>query len=162
MRKGVAYLLRYREVSLHANSRYLDALALVDDPTQAKRNLDRVTTSTKDAAGRRCPGFNPLARLDAELSQSVMAGEHCLKGFSNRDIRDRLTSSSHLRTCDKNPRKQSAKVSRIFRRFRAHGLIAKIPHTRRWRVTRYGRRVMGTALYLRDHQFPRAYSQIAA
>jgi hypothetical protein len=33
MRKGVAYLFRYREVSLQANGRYLDALAVVDDPT---------------------------------------------------------------------------------------------------------------------------------
>ena len=58
--------------------------------------------------------------------------------------------------------KESAKVSRIFRRLRARGLIAKIPRTRRWRVTAYGRRVMGTALYLRDHDYPRAYSQIPA
>jgi hypothetical protein len=35
MRKGVAYLFRYREVSLQSNSRYLDALAAVDDPTDA-------------------------------------------------------------------------------------------------------------------------------
>jgi hypothetical protein len=161
MRKGVAYLFRYREVSLQANSRYLDALALVDDPTQAKRNLDRVTTPKKDAAGRGCSGFNPLARRDTELFQSIMAGEHCLKGFSNRDIRARLASTSHLRTCDNNSRKESAKVSRIFRRFHAHRLIAKIPRTRRWRVTTYGRRVMGTALYIRDHDFPRAYSNVA-
>ena len=33
LRKGVAYLFRYREVSLQANARYLDALAVVDDPT---------------------------------------------------------------------------------------------------------------------------------
>jgi len=57
---------------------------------------------------------------------------------------------------------ESAKVSRTFRRFHAHGLIAKIPRTRRWRVTLYGRRVMGTSLYLRDHDFPKAYSKIAA
>src|SRR3954447_12932725 len=48
MRKGVAYLFRYREVSLQANSRYLDALAPVDDPTEAKRALDRVNTPKKD------------------------------------------------------------------------------------------------------------------
>jgi hypothetical protein len=30
---------------------------------------------------------------------------------------------------------ESAKVSRTFRRFHAHGLIAKVPRTRRWRVT---------------------------
>ena len=61
-------------------------------------------------------------------------------------IRQRLASTPHLRQCAKNPKKASAKISRIFRRFRAHGLIAKIPRTRRWRVTVYGRRVMGTAL----------------
>src|SRR3982751_3328965 len=54
MRKGVAYLFRYREVSLQANSRYLDALATVDDPTHAKRALNRLTTPKSDAAGRRC------------------------------------------------------------------------------------------------------------
>jgi hypothetical protein len=162
MRKGVAYLFRYREVSLQANGRYLDALAVVDDPTNAKRDLDRVTTPKKDAAGRGCSGFNPLARHDAELFQSIMAGEHCLRGFNNRDIRARLASTVHLRTCGQDPKKASAKVSRTFRRFHAHGLIAKVPWTRRWRVTLYGRRVMGTSLYLRNHHFPEAYSRIAA
>jgi hypothetical protein len=162
MRKGVAYLFRYREVSLQANGRYLDALAVVDDPTNAKQDLDRVTTPKKDAAGRGCSGFNPLARHDAELFQSIMAGEHCLRGFNNRDIRGRLASTVHLRACGQDPKKASAKVSRTFRRFHAHGLIAKIPRTRRWRVTLYGRRVMGTSLYLRDHHFPEAYSRIAA
>jgi len=35
----------------------------------------------------------------------------------------------------------------------AQGLIANIPRTRRWRVTVYGRRVMGTWLYRRHHHF---------
>ena len=60
------------------------------------------------------------------------------------------------------PQKQSSQVGRIFRRFHAHGLIAKIPRTRRWRVTLYGRRVMGAALYLREQDSPRVYSTIAA
>ena len=144
------------------NSRYLQALAVVVDPTKAKRDLDRMTTRKKDAAGRGCAGFNPLARRDAELFQSVMDGDHCLRGFANKDIRARLASTPHLRQCRKDSRKESAKISRILRRFRAHGLIAKIPRTRRWRVTVYGRRVMGTALYLRHHDFPRQYSQPAA
>jgi hypothetical protein len=147
---------------LQANARYLDALAAVDDPTDAKRALDRVTTGKQDAAGRRCPGFNPLARHDAELFQSLMAGEHCLRGFTNRDIRAQLESTLHLRACGHDPRKQSAKVSRTFHRFHAHDLIAKIPRTRRWRVTAYGRQVMGTSLYVRDHHFANAYSKIAA
>src|SRR5213083_3595640 len=85
MRKGVAYLFRYQQVSFQANSRYLEALAVVDDPTKAKHDLDRMTTRKQDTAGRGCSGFNPLARPDAELFQTVMDGDHCLCGFSNRD-----------------------------------------------------------------------------
>jgi hypothetical protein len=162
MRKGVGYLFRYQQVSLQANSRYLEALALVDDPTNATRELDRMTSRKKDTAGRGCAGFNPLARGDAELFASVMDGDHCLRGFTNQDVRQRLAATPHLRQCAKNPNKASAKISRIFRRLRAHGLIGKIPHTRRWRVTRYGRRVMGTALYLRHHDFPHVHLQVVA
>ena len=122
MRKGVAYLFRYREVSLQANGRYLDALASVDNPTDAKRALERVTMPKRDAAGRRCAGFNPLARPDAQLFQGLMDGEHCLRGFTNRDIRGRLQSKHHLRACGQDPRKQSAKISRTFRRLHAHRL----------------------------------------
>jgi len=155
-------LFRYREVSLKANSRYLDALAVVDDPTNAKRDLDRITTRKKDAAGRGCSAFNPPAHHDIELFQAVMDGEHCLRGFANRDIRSKLQSTQHLRSCGQDSKKASSKVSRIFRRFHSHGLIAKLPRTRRWRVTLYGRRVMGTALYLREHDFARAYAKMAA
>jgi hypothetical protein len=38
-------------------------------------------------------------------------------------------------------------------RLDAHGLIAKIPRTRRWRVTDYGHNVIGTMMYLREHHF---------
>src|SRR5439155_4749181 len=133
----------------------------VDDPTKAKRDLDRVTTRKKDAAGRGCSAFNPLARRDAELFQSIMDGNHCLRGFANRDIRQRLASTPHLRQCANDPQKASSKISRSLRRFRAHGLIAKIPRTRRWRVTVYGRLVMGTARYLLNADFCRAYRHVA-
>jgi hypothetical protein len=36
-----------------------------------------------------------------------------------------------LRECVTDPKKASAEVGRCFRRLRAHGLIAKIPRTRR-------------------------------
>jgi hypothetical protein len=162
MRKGVAYLIRYCQVSLQANSRYLEALAVVVDPTKAKRDLDRVTTRKTDSAGRGCAALNPLARRDAELFQSIMDGDHCLRGFSNRDIRERLARTPLLKDCPSNSKRATGKVTRIFRRFRAHGLIAKVPRTRRWRVTTYGRRVMATALYMRQCDFPRFYAKSAA
>ena len=103
-----------------------------------------------------------MAQHDVTLVKSLMAGEHCLHGFTNRDIRSRLSGTRWLRACADDPRKASAKVGRCFRRLHAHGLIAKIPRTRRWRVTDYGRKVMGTSLYLREHHFPNAYRTPAA
>jgi hypothetical protein len=157
---GLAYLFRYREISLQANARFLDALVAVDDPTAGKKALQRLTTTKKDAAGRSCPWFNPMAQYDATLFKSLMVGEHCLHGFTSRDIRSRLSGTRWLRTCADDPKKVSAKVGRCFRRLHAHGLIAKIPRTRRWRVTHYGRKVMGTTMYLREHHFPNVYSGI--
>ena len=43
MRKGVANLFRYRDVSLAANGRYLEALAVVDDPSAALKQLNQIT-----------------------------------------------------------------------------------------------------------------------
>jgi len=134
------YLFRYREISLQANARYLDAMAAVDDPTESERALQRLTIAKKDAAGRTYPGFNPLAQHDATIFRILMAGEHCLHGFTNRDMRERLTSTRLLRSCADDPKKASAKVTPLLQGLHAHGLIAKIPRTRRWRVTRYGQR----------------------
>ena len=47
MRKAVAYLFRYREVSKQANYRYLDALSIVEDPSSAIQQLDDITKRNK-------------------------------------------------------------------------------------------------------------------
>jgi hypothetical protein len=77
-----------------------------------------------------------------------VAGEHCLHGFANRDIRSQLSGRRWLCASADDPKKASAKVGRNLSRLHAHGPIAKIPRTRRWRVTDCGRKVTGT-IYLR-------------
>jgi len=67
------------------------------------------------------------------------------KGFRNRDIRLRLFGP----TPDPDQiRKNGARVSRLLKRLHLHGLIAKIPRTRRWRVNSNGYSIMGCALRL--------------
>jgi hypothetical protein len=63
MLKGMAYLFRYKDVSLAANGRYLNALAQVDDPTDAIRTLDRITTR-KQIAPRRDRVLGDLQLLE--------------------------------------------------------------------------------------------------
>ncbi len=89
-----------------------------------------------------------------------MAGEHCLHGFTNRDMRSGLTDTRWLRAFAADPKKASAKVGRCFRRMHARGLIAKMPHARRRRVTDCGRKVIGTTMSLREHNFPNVYAGV--
>jgi len=162
MRKGVAYLFRYQEVSRQANYRYLEALAVVEDPTPAIQQLDDITTRKETKSGRGIRAFNPLSREDMQLFKAMMAGEHHIRGLSNADIRACLDGSLHLRNHANDPKKQSAKVSRIFSRFHAHKLIAKIPRTRRWRVIDRGKQIMTASLCLRDIAFPELFRKNAA
>jgi DNA-binding IclR family transcriptional regulator len=99
--------------------------------------------------------FNPLSRPDNQLFAALMSGEHTLHGFANRDLRDKLAASVlHLHD---EPKKASSQVSRLLHRLHVHGLVAKIPRSRRWRVTAFGHSVMGTALKLRQRDFPSLY-----
>ena len=43
----------------------------------------------------------------------------------------------------------------------AHGLVAKLPHSRRWRVSLDGRRTMATAIKLREVAYPSLFAGAA-
>src|SRR5206468_4295460 len=60
LRKGVAWLWRYAEVSRSANGRYLNAMVVVDDDSPARRLLDRVTKPAK-LNGRTRRALQPLS-----------------------------------------------------------------------------------------------------
>jgi hypothetical protein len=88
-----------------------------------------------------------------------MSGEHAVHGFANRDLRDKLARTG-LRFAE-DPRKCSAQVSRMLHRLHVYALVAKIPRSRRWRVTRFGYRVMSAALRIRHTEFLEGYADAA-
>jgi hypothetical protein len=159
MRKGIAFLFRYQQVSAQSNARYLDALACVDDPTPAIRELDAITRAATTPNGRTARPFNPLSREDRTLFEVLLAGEYALHGFTNRDLRSKLGRTPF--PFAKEPEKQPGQVTRLLRRLHAHGLIAKVPRSRRWRVSLGGRRLMASAIKLREVAFPKLFAQAA-
>ncbi len=158
MAKGVANLYRYAEVSRAANARYLNALAVVHDPTPTHQQMHALSQSVRHQ-DRPYRGFNPAAREDVGLFAAVMRGEHLLQGFANRDIRGRLFPATRDPV---ESRRQAGRVSRLLRRLHVHGLIGKIPHTRRWRVTRKGHPLMTVVLMLHQEGYPATWNQYAA
>jgi hypothetical protein len=144
MNKGVSNFSRYHQVAAAANQRYLAALAVVDDPTPGYRQAERLA-QPKVVQGRSHAGFNPARRAEIQLFQAVLRGEHLVRGFRNADIRRLLKGEA------KDPavrRRQSAAVGRLLKRLHVRGWLAKVPRTRRWRVTEAGQRLLGAVVRL--------------
>jgi hypothetical protein len=142
MKKGVSNFFRYAEVSRAANSRYFDALAIVEDPSEARRQMRTLSSSVREN-DRPFRGFNPAAEDDVALFKAVLRGEHAVSGFRNRDIRGQLFSKGKDR---KEMYSQSARVSRLLKRLHVRGFIAKIPRSRCWKVTQKGQIAMSAVL----------------
>ncbi|MGE3809699.1 MAG: hypothetical protein AB7K24_33960, partial [Gemmataceae bacterium] len=49
---------------------------------------------------------------------------------------------------------RTARLSRFLHLLRAHGLIAKIPRSYRYRITAKGEQVINASLYMRHHALP--------
>jgi len=147
MRHAVADLGRRVEISRAANERYLEALAVVPVPSPASELLDAVS---RPVVRQRRPyrALRPVSRPEAALFKAVLGGQFLLKGFTHRDVRERLGVG---RGADPQERRRtSARITRWLRLLRAHGLIRKVSGTRYYRVTTPGQRIMTAALKLRE------------
>jgi len=158
MNKGVANFYHDHAVARAANQRYLDALAVVNPPSATAKQLDRVCDPVR-FHGRRRRGLNPLRREEPRLFFAALRGEHVLPGFRNREVAQQLFGPAPADLAGR--RRRTARVSRLLQLLRAHGLIAKIPHAHRYRVTEQGQRLMNAAIYVRFKAFPKEREDVA-
>lgn len=143
MCKGVGNLHHYQSHALACNRRYLEALAVVDDPTPGYEDLQNLTEPRRQQ-GRSYAGFNPARAQEVRLFQAVLAGDHVVQGFRNHAIR--VSLYGEVPDAGRRQR-QSAAVGRMLKRLHVRGLLAKVPHRRRWRITARGRRILGDTLF---------------
>lgn len=144
MRKGLADLHRRAQVSQRANERYLAALGDVDSDTTLGQVLTPLCARVS-RQGRRVRGLRPWSAEDRELLGFIARPEYLLAGFSNGDLARELFPAQ-AGTPD-GRRAASGKTGYRIRLLRAHGLIRKLPRTRRYRITEKGRQA-ATALLL--------------
>jgi hypothetical protein len=158
MNKGVANFYHYHKVARAANDRYLNALAIVDRPQTSAKILDRVNQPAR-LGPRRRRGLNVLRVQEQQLFRAVLRGEHHINGFRNRDVQALLFAPRVQDVAEQ--RRRTAHVSRLLHLLRAHGLIAKIPRTHRYRVTAKGEALMSAAIYARYKVFPKELQGVA-
>jgi hypothetical protein len=144
--KGIAQLYRYAQVGQQANARYLEALAVVDDAGVGQREWDGCCAPVC-YQGRRRRGLAPLGRGDQALFAAALRGEHAVRGFRNGELAAHLYGPRPQDAAEQ--RRRCGRVSRQIGLLRAHGLAAKYPRSRRYRVTRRGQRLMTAALRVR-------------
>jgi len=120
-----------------ANRRYLAFISAIDDPTNAIKDLEKVSRPAR-ADNRSYRGFNLFHGDDLDLFRVIIRGEFNISGFRNSELRNHM------------PGRSSGQISRMLKRLRKHGLIKKARHCYKYYLTALGRRVTATALKLRE------------
>jgi hypothetical protein len=85
-----------------------------------------------------------------------MAGQNAIVGFRNHDIAAHLWKRPPTDATE--AKRRCAYVCRQLAKLRGHGLIAKVPRHRLYRVTPYGQRAMAAAILIHDCEFPEAFA----
>jgi hypothetical protein len=149
LRRGVADLHRRAEVSQGCNDRYQEALASVALPAALREVVEGVCRPATEPgpSGRRVRGLNPLGAADAVLLEAVGRPEHVVSGLRNRDVVAALYPKAARDPAE--ARRLSARVSRLLRLLRGHGLIHKLPRTHRYQLSPRGREVITAVLAAR-------------
>ncbi len=135
MRRGVADLYRRSRLSQASNERYLDALASVNTSTPLGEMVKDICLPVT-YNDKRVRALRPWSQEDTRLFRAVAHGEFAVNGFRNRDLQGLLYDDpvqSKQEKC-----RRSARVTRLLRMLRAHGLIKKVHSTHRYVLTSKG------------------------
>jgi hypothetical protein len=132
--KRLTNLPALRQIGFTANRRLLGVQRLSHDPIHGARALTDLTAPIITDAGTRIPGLRFGDTRVHTLLQALLVHRLLPHGFTNRDLRTLIapllgTTTEHI---------TAGKMTYDLRRLRAHGLIARIPHTRRYQVTDTG------------------------
>jgi hypothetical protein len=127
-------LTALRQIGFTANRRLLGVQRISHDPVRGAQAFTELTTPIVTDEGTRIPGLRfGDARVHA-LLQALLIHRLLPHGFTNRDLRTLIAPL--LATTPEDI--TAGKMTYDLRRLRAHGLIHRIPHTRRYQITDTG------------------------
>jgi hypothetical protein len=138
LRRSVADVPRRVQVQRTACDRQLGALAAVHQGEPLGDSAAQVCRPVMHK-GRRHRALNPFAAEDAALLAAVNRGEFGMIGLRNCDIRQRLYPKTPE---GMTTRQLASRVSRQLALLRAHGLIARLGKSHRYKVTHKGHTII--------------------
>jgi hypothetical protein len=144
--KRLTSLPDLRQIGFAANRRLLGVQTISHDPIAGARAFTALTAPLITPAGTRIPGLrfgDPRAHA---LLQALLVHRLLPRGFTNRELRTLIAPLLGKTAEDIT----AGKMTYDLRRLREHGLIARIPHTRRYQVTDTG--LHQALLFTRAHE----------
>ena len=138
LRKSIYSLGDLRQLMCAANDRYLAFMACLDNPDAARKALAKMAAPAK-LKGRSYRGFDLFLDPDYQLFLTLARAEWSISGFRAGNLRQHIPSLS------------VGRASYLIKRLRTHGLIKKVAHSYKYFFTKLGRRVVVTALVIREY-----------
>ena len=118
------------QIGFTANRRLLGVQHLSHNPIRGAQAFTDLTTPITTAEGTRIPGL----RFGDPRVQALLIHRLLPHGFTNRDLRTLIAP-----LLGKTPEDITAgKMTYDLHRLRAHGLIQRVPHSRRYQITDTG------------------------
>ncbi len=147
MGKSISNLYRYAEISKSANRRFLDSMCNIIPVQSIEKEINEIC-GNKRIRGRNYTGYNVWSQETFGLFETISDGKYLIRGFTNQEIRRSIVPQNP------DSAKERGRMSRTLAKLRAHGLIRKIPHSRRYLVSDKGRRVMGALIEAKRKIYP--------
>ena len=132
--KRLTSLPDLRQIGFTANRRLLGVQTISHDPIRGARAFTALTAPLITPAGTRIPGLRFGDPRVHALLQALLIHRLLPRGFTNRELRTLIAPLLGTTPEDIT----AGKMTYDLRRLREHGLIARIPHTRRYQVTDTG------------------------
>ena len=132
--KRLTSLPGLRQIGFAANRRLLGVQTISHDPLRGARAFTALTAPLITPAGTRIPGLRFGDPRVHALLQALLIHRLLPRGFTSRELRTLIAPLLGTTPEDIT----AGKMTYDLRRLRGHGLITRIPHTRRYHVTDTG------------------------
>jgi hypothetical protein len=134
--KGLSHLPELKEIGFTASRRLPGVQRISHDPAEGAAALAALAQPVISPAGTRTAGMAVTSQRVQALLAVLCAFRLLPNGFTNRDLRHHLAPLLGLTP----EAMTSGQITYDLRRLRIHGLICRVPHSFRYRVTLPGLR----------------------
>lgn len=148
-------LAALRQVGFSANRRLLDVQRTSHDPAIGSDRLAEVSGPVIVDEVRKAPGLKFGDPRVHALLLCLLAFRLVVEGFTNADMRSRVAELLGVASLS------VGQMTYDLRRLRLHGIIERIPHTFRYRLTAYGLEVATAYTLAHDRVLRPATAQLA-